>query len=94
MDYEGVRRRGGLAWFPMVDEKECVKWEPNPAYTTSRLIKKQPREYPELGVLREVSIYEQFSLSPETIQWVQTHRESPVFGRTSRHDLYVMASFG
>jgi glucose-6-phosphate isomerase len=69
-DYEDVRRRGGLAWFPLVDEKECVKWEPNPAYKSSRLIKKRPREYPELNVSRERSIYEQFARSPETIQWV------------------------
>jgi len=73
-DYDSVRRRGGLAWFPLVDEKERVKWEPNPAYRSSWLIKKQPREYPELGVRCEGSIYEQFSSDPETVQWVSDPR--------------------
>lgn len=73
-DYDCIRRRGGLAWFPLVDEKERVKWEPNPAYRSSRLIKKQPREYTELGVGCEGSIYEQFSSDPETVQWVSDPR--------------------
>jgi glucose-6-phosphate isomerase len=69
-DYRAIRAHGGLAWFLLSDEKQHVNWEHNPAYRACSIVKKRPREYPELGVCRELPIYEQFSRNPESVQWV------------------------
>jgi len=69
-DYRAIRAHGGLAWFPLSDEKQHVKWERNPAYKVCRIVKKHPREHPELSVWRQMPIYEQFSRNPEGVQWI------------------------
>ena len=69
-DYREVRAHGGLAWFPLSDERHHVKWEGNPAYKGCCIAKKHAREYPELGVRRETPIYEEFSRNPESVQWI------------------------
>jgi glucose-6-phosphate isomerase, archaeal len=69
-DYRAIRAHGGLAWFPVSDERQHVKWERNPAYKVCCIVKKLAREHPELSVWREVPIYEQFSRNPESFQWI------------------------
>jgi glucose-6-phosphate isomerase len=69
-DYRAIRAHGGLAWFPLSDEKQHANWEHNPAYRACSIVKKRAREYPELSVRRELPIYEQFSRNPESVQWV------------------------
>jgi glucose-6-phosphate isomerase, archaeal len=68
--YDGVRARGGLAWFPIVSENLTLTWQPNPRYRQSKLIAQSPRRYEELGLLPGVPIYEQFLKDPETVRWV------------------------
>jgi glucose-6-phosphate isomerase len=69
-DYRAIRAHGGLAWFPLSDEGQHVKWEHNPAYQACSIVKKHAREYPQLSVWREMPIYEQFSRNPEGVQWI------------------------
>jgi glucose-6-phosphate isomerase len=69
-DYRAVRAHGGLAWFLLSDETRNVKWERNPSYEECCIVKTRSREHPELNVLREIPIYEQFSRNPESLQWI------------------------
>jgi glucose-6-phosphate isomerase, archaeal len=70
-EYSAVRARGGLAWFPVWEEEaQQLKWERNPAYNASYVVKKQSRDCPELSVWRETPIYEQFSMNPDSLQWI------------------------
>jgi glucose-6-phosphate isomerase len=69
-DYRAVRAHGGLAWFPLSDESRGVKWERNPTYEECCIVETRSREHPELNVLREIPIYEQFSRNPESLQWI------------------------
>lgn len=68
--YEGVRRHGGLAWFPIVTATGAIEWLANPAYQASSLEVHAARVYPELGLTSEGDIYLQFLLDPESVQWV------------------------
>jgi len=67
--YDGVRAHRGLAWFPLLSGNG-IEWQANPRYRPSELKLREPRSYPELGLLRETSIYRQFQLNPEAVQWV------------------------
>jgi glucose-6-phosphate isomerase len=68
--YDQVRKHGGLAWFPVLNGNSQIHWEPNPAYTSSRLAVRSARGYPELGLRPRVPIYAQFAADPESVQWV------------------------
>ena len=68
--YDGVRARGGLAWYPILAEDRALTWQRNPRYSESELNHRQARDYPELGLLAGVPIYEQFARDPETVNWV------------------------
>jgi glucose-6-phosphate isomerase, archaeal len=68
--YDGVRARGGLAWYPMLAKNGTLSWQRNPRYSEARLTQTSARNYPELGLLAGVPIYEQFARNPETVGWV------------------------
>lgn len=68
--YDQIRKRGGLAWFPIVDQGESIHWESNPAYEPSAISIRDARLYPELGLKPELPIYEHFARNPESVQWV------------------------
>jgi glucose-6-phosphate isomerase len=68
--YDGVRARGGLAWFPLLCEENGISWQPNPRYQVTSLIRRPARSYSELGLLGGISIYEQFVRNPDSVQWV------------------------
>jgi len=67
--YEGIRARGGLAWFPML-RNGGIEWQANPRYSSSELRVHGTRPYPELGLDSAVPIYRQFENDPERVQWV------------------------
>jgi glucose-6-phosphate isomerase, archaeal len=69
-DYRGVRAHGGLAWFPLLEGGDAIRWESNPRYAPSTLSIRGARSYPELGLLNSEPLYEQFARSPESVQWV------------------------
>jgi glucose-6-phosphate isomerase len=68
--YDAIRAHQGLAWFPIVDDQNEVRWEPNPSYRPADLSIRSPRAYPELGLDPVAPIYEQFAKDPERVQWV------------------------
>ena len=68
--YDAIRAHGGLAWFPVLDGNKQVRWEANPRYLSSELRTRSARNYPELGLDSQLPMYEQFSLKPESLQWV------------------------
>lgn len=70
-EYTEVRARGGLAWFPVLDDAGRLCWEHNDRYENSGdLIRKRPRQYSELKIARGESIYKQFERDPERFQFV------------------------
>jgi glucose-6-phosphate isomerase len=68
--YDEIRARGGLAWFPTLEEDGDVTWKPNRGYSTSSLLRKSARPYPELGISGTIPIYDQFAHNPDSVQWV------------------------
>jgi glucose-6-phosphate isomerase, archaeal len=68
--YDGVRRHGGLAWFPILTAMDEIEWRANPAYRASNLDVHSARVYPELDLLPECSIYQQFVQNPESVMWI------------------------
>lgn len=70
--YEGVRARGGLAWFPTLDEENLLGWIRNPRYGDASLVEHNSRSYPELGISPSKSIYSQFAQAPASLQWVSS----------------------
>ena len=69
-DYRAIRARGGLAWFPVWGSGQQLKWQGNPAYKPSTIVRKEAREHPELSVWRQPPIYEQFARNPESLEWI------------------------
>lgn len=67
--YDGVRRHGGLAWFPTLRDG-LIAWQRNPRYSKSSLVVRGPKVYPELGLDAKVPIYRQYQQNPEAVQWV------------------------
>lgn len=68
--YDEIRAHGGLAWFPILDAQQKIRWEANPRYSTSSISVRSPRPYPELGLDSSLPMYEQFAQRPESVQWV------------------------
>ena len=68
--YDEVRAHGGLAWFPVLNQRNEISWEANPKYRKSDLSVRSPRTYAELGVDANLAMYAQFSRDPGTLQWV------------------------
>ncbi len=68
--YDEIRAHGGLAWFPVLDQREEIRWEANPKYRASEISVRTTRPYPELGLRANTAMYEQFSSDPESLQWV------------------------
>jgi glucose-6-phosphate isomerase, archaeal len=68
--YDAIREHHGLAWFPVLDDKRNIYWEPNPSYRSAGLSIRTPHVYPELGLDPATPIYEQFARDPESVQWI------------------------
>jgi glucose-6-phosphate isomerase len=48
--YDGVRQRGGLAWFPRIDAAGRLAWTANPRYRASELRREAPVDAERLGL--------------------------------------------
>jgi len=68
-DYEDVRARKGLAWYPLLKNSE-IDWEHNPYYHDNGLIRKKANDYNYLGIRKGVPIYQQFEENPDLFQFV------------------------
>ena len=69
-EYADVRRRKGLAWYPLVEQGSEMKWMRNDRYAASELIVKSPGDYAMLGIRKGVPVYGQFEADPACFQWV------------------------
>ncbi len=69
-EYDSVRRHGGIAWFPLLDEAGKIRWEKNPAYRTAELTVKAPGDYTALGMEQGKPIYQQFCEEPDRFLFV------------------------
>lgn len=74
--YDPVRKRNGLAWYPILGESDCIMWKHNPNYSNSELIERGPRDYTEFSIETGKPIYKQFEEDPEKFNFI------------SRPDLY------
>lgn len=69
-EYESVRARQGLAWYPVFNENHQIIWEHNENYTYTKLIEKSPNTYESLNIIRGTSMYNQFENKPDNFQFV------------------------
>lgn len=69
-DYDAVRKRKGLAWYPTVTRDGKTEWVPNPRYEKTILEVRPPREYREFGFAQEKSLYEQAVRDLDRFAWV------------------------
>jgi len=69
-EYDAVRARGGLAWFPLLAPGGEIRWERNPRYHAAPLRRRRARAYPELGLVAGEPIYRTFARDPDAVQWV------------------------
>ena len=67
-EYDAVRAHKGLAWYPLVQEKQIV-WQHNSHYIPGRLQVITPRRYREFGISDE-PIYQQFIDEPARFQFI------------------------
>ena len=69
-DYDSVRARGGLAWFPVIGDDGEIDWFPNSRYGKSELQRKKPGDYSQFGVLPGKSLYATFETNPDIFSYV------------------------
>ena len=73
-DYDDVRKHKGLAWYPVMNEKNKIEWIENELYERSELICKKPGHYKEFGIVPGKSIYETFEKDPHAFSYVPDPR--------------------
>lgn len=59
-DYRGVRRHGGIAFFPLLDAENRICWEKNASYGPCELVCKAPGSYARFSIQPGKPIYRQF----------------------------------
>ena len=69
-EYDKVRAHKGLAWFPLLDDKGEISWNPNSNYEHSELVEKRPGDYSALGIVSGEPIYATFAKNPDLFQYV------------------------
>jgi glucose-6-phosphate isomerase len=69
-EYDEIRKRGGLAWFPVLADSGEISWEPNPAYRQSSLSVRRPRNYQEFGIVSETPLYRQVTDNFDKFSWI------------------------
>lgn len=70
-EYDEVRRRRGLAWYPILREDGEIRWKRNDQYAHgAELVVKEPRTYEQFGLRPGIAIYRQFEDDPESMQFI------------------------
>jgi glucose-6-phosphate isomerase len=71
-EYDAVRSRRGLAWYPSLLANGTIEWVRNERYMSERdgPIVRTPKRYEELDVRPDIPIYRQFEEEPGRFQWV------------------------
>lgn len=70
-DYEEIRKRKGMAWYPTVTSKETIKWAPNPHYKSRDITVRSPGDYSRLGLVPGIPLYQQTIRDLDRFAWVQ-----------------------
>jgi glucose-6-phosphate isomerase len=69
-EYAEVRKRKGLAWYPLLTEFGEIRWQPNPMYKTTKLEARRPGDYSRLGLTSGIPLYTQAISNLDRLQWV------------------------
>jgi glucose-6-phosphate isomerase len=69
-EYDEVRKRKGVAWYPLLTDSGEIRWAPNPAYNTSRLQTRAASDYSYLGLRSGIPLYTQTISNLDRLQWV------------------------
>lgn len=69
-EYDEVRKRQGLAWYPLLSDNGGIEWGRNGSYAPSELVVKRPNDYTGLGIAKDKPIYAQFEENPDTFLFV------------------------
>lgn len=68
--YDGVRKHHGLAWYPLFDENNKIKWIKNKNYNVDKLDIRTAREYKEFSIEKALPIYTQYENNPDKFLFV------------------------
>ncbi len=69
-EYEDVRKMKGLSYFPVINEQGHIEFESNESYGEVELVVKEPREYCEFHVKRDMPIYTQYEENPSRFDFI------------------------
>lgn len=69
-EYDEIRQHSGLAWFPILKDNGEIKWIHNQKYNECDLVLKEPRQYNEFLIEKQVPIYLQFEKNPNKFLFV------------------------
>ena len=69
-EYEEIRKRRGLAWYPLVDSNGGFRWLANPCYKASKLNVRPPVDYSRLGIVPGRCLYQQAVRDFDRFAWV------------------------
>jgi glucose-6-phosphate isomerase, archaeal len=69
-EYDKVRERNGLAWYPVLKSDHSIDWVRNPSYQSTNIIVKRAGDYSFLGIRKNVPIYKQFEMDLDLFQFV------------------------
>jgi glucose-6-phosphate isomerase len=69
-EYAEVRKRKGLAWYPLLTPSGEIRWEANPMYKSSALETRGPGDYSQLGLQSGIPLYTQAIANLDRVQWV------------------------
>jgi len=69
-DYEEIRKRKGMAWYPFVTSQKTIEWLPNPHYKKRDIVVRPPGDYSRLGLVSGISLYQQTIRDLDRFAWV------------------------
>jgi glucose-6-phosphate isomerase len=69
-EYDEVRRRGGLAWYPLIDENGAIRWEHNQAYQYRPLKVRGPAISPAFDIDPNLPLYTQLENDFDRFAWI------------------------
>jgi glucose-6-phosphate isomerase, archaeal len=69
-EYTEIRKRKGLAWYPLLNELNELSWKPNSSYQFRQLERRGPGDYSRFGIFRGVPLYSQAAAFPARFDWI------------------------
>lgn len=69
-EYEEVRSKRGMAFYPTFDSSHRIEWLPNPRYKKAVLHQKFPETYAPFGLKQQRCIYRQYKETPALFEFI------------------------